>query len=236
MANLEYKLSQEWDTENPVLAAKVAGLETDTGRFKLGDGTRTWSELAYKELDFASVVSPPEIQNPFLIGPSLSIATPEIDPDSLSFIEHDIEIASVWYHQSISQNFTPDIINVDEDSRKWHFVKILIDNTNRENPFKAVNLRINGDDATIKWQGSVVEPDPVKRSISVYSYFFTKHLGTWLVLADIETLGKPSNTFKAPSLEQGEINQLSVEIGTIVFNTTAQKFQGWDGSLWQDFY
>jgi hypothetical protein len=36
-----------WIATNPVLAAGEAGYETDTKQFKLGDGTSTWSELAY---------------------------------------------------------------------------------------------------------------------------------------------------------------------------------------------
>ena len=37
----------EWASVNPVLAAGEMGLETDTGDFKFGDGTSTWSALNY---------------------------------------------------------------------------------------------------------------------------------------------------------------------------------------------
>ena len=40
--------SLEWAAANPVLGAAEIGVETDTGRFKLGDGTTTWNLLAYK--------------------------------------------------------------------------------------------------------------------------------------------------------------------------------------------
>lgn len=36
-----------WTAANPVLAAGEMGIETDTNKFKFGDGTSTWSELAY---------------------------------------------------------------------------------------------------------------------------------------------------------------------------------------------
>lgn len=36
-----------WTTSNPVLASGEPGVETDTGKFKLGDGVKTWSALAY---------------------------------------------------------------------------------------------------------------------------------------------------------------------------------------------
>ena len=36
-----------WTSANPVLAAGEIGVETDTLRFKVGDGTSAWSSLAY---------------------------------------------------------------------------------------------------------------------------------------------------------------------------------------------
>lgn len=36
-----------WTTANPVLAAGEMGVETDTNKFKFGDGVTAWSELAY---------------------------------------------------------------------------------------------------------------------------------------------------------------------------------------------
>src|SRR5690242_11682272 len=36
-----------WTTANPVLAAREMGVETDTRKFKFGDGTTAWSSLAY---------------------------------------------------------------------------------------------------------------------------------------------------------------------------------------------
>jgi Major tropism determinant N-terminal domain len=37
----------EWTSANPTLAAGEAGYETDTFKFKLGDGTTAWTSLAY---------------------------------------------------------------------------------------------------------------------------------------------------------------------------------------------
>jgi hypothetical protein len=37
----------QWTAANPVLAAGEIGFETDTRKFKMGDGTRTWSQLEY---------------------------------------------------------------------------------------------------------------------------------------------------------------------------------------------
>lgn len=37
----------EWTTENPVLADREMGVETDTRKFKFGDGVTAWDTLAY---------------------------------------------------------------------------------------------------------------------------------------------------------------------------------------------
>jgi hypothetical protein len=37
----------QWTSANPVLAAGEIGFVTDTGKFKMGNGTSTWSELEY---------------------------------------------------------------------------------------------------------------------------------------------------------------------------------------------
>jgi hypothetical protein len=37
----------QWTSANPILAAGEIGFETDTGKFKIGDGTSTWSSLTH---------------------------------------------------------------------------------------------------------------------------------------------------------------------------------------------
>ena len=39
--------ASEWTTANPTLAAGEIGFETDSGKFKIGDGTTAWSSLNY---------------------------------------------------------------------------------------------------------------------------------------------------------------------------------------------
>ena len=38
----------QWTTATPVLLAGEAGYETDTGKFKIGNGSSIWSSLAYQ--------------------------------------------------------------------------------------------------------------------------------------------------------------------------------------------
>lgn len=39
--------ASRWESANPVLAQGELGVELDTGKFKLGDGVRNWSDLPY---------------------------------------------------------------------------------------------------------------------------------------------------------------------------------------------
>ncbi len=42
--------SSNWTSSNPTLAVGEIGYETDTGKFKIGNGTSTWSALSYFEI------------------------------------------------------------------------------------------------------------------------------------------------------------------------------------------
>ena len=41
------KSSDEWTSENTILSQGEIGIETDTNKFKIGDGTSTWDILPY---------------------------------------------------------------------------------------------------------------------------------------------------------------------------------------------
>ncbi len=59
--------ASQWTTANPTLAAGEIGLETDTGKIKLGDGSTSWTSLAYRDfsaslaqttIDFSATTDP----------------------------------------------------------------------------------------------------------------------------------------------------------------------------------
>ena len=43
-------ISTTWTTDNPELAQGEVGFETDTGKFKIGDGIHLWNSLSYATL------------------------------------------------------------------------------------------------------------------------------------------------------------------------------------------
>jgi hypothetical protein len=44
---LRRNTSAQWTAKNPILADAEPAKETDTGRFKLGDGATRWNDLPY---------------------------------------------------------------------------------------------------------------------------------------------------------------------------------------------
>jgi hypothetical protein len=47
--------ASQWTSTNPVLAAGEMGVETDTNKFKFGNGIATWSALSYANADTAGI-------------------------------------------------------------------------------------------------------------------------------------------------------------------------------------
>lgn len=43
-----YRSASEWMRTDPVLQSGIPGFEDDTGKLKIGDGTKKWSELSYE--------------------------------------------------------------------------------------------------------------------------------------------------------------------------------------------
>lgn len=39
--------SSNWTTKNPILKQAMIGIEDDTGKFKIGDGVKSWNDLQY---------------------------------------------------------------------------------------------------------------------------------------------------------------------------------------------
>ena len=46
-----------WTSTNPTLAQGELGLETDTSRYKIGNGTQAWSALAYASLPSTAITN-----------------------------------------------------------------------------------------------------------------------------------------------------------------------------------
>ncbi len=48
-------MASAWTSANPTLAAGELALETDTAKYKIGDGTTAWTSLAYSSLPSTAI-------------------------------------------------------------------------------------------------------------------------------------------------------------------------------------
>ena len=67
-------LASEWTAANPVLAAGEMGVETNTNKFKFGNGTDTWTALSYAAADTAAIgeISQDAINEALSVGAGLT--------------------------------------------------------------------------------------------------------------------------------------------------------------------
>lgn len=63
--------STEWSSANPTLAIAEVGVETNTGLFKIGNGTSNWNSLPYSSTNWSSLIGTPV----GLVSSSLQIGT-----------------------------------------------------------------------------------------------------------------------------------------------------------------
>jgi hypothetical protein len=66
--------SSEWTTANPILAAGEMGVETNTNKFKFGNGTDSWTALSYAAADAPAIgeISQDAINTALSMGAGLS--------------------------------------------------------------------------------------------------------------------------------------------------------------------
>ena len=69
--------ASSWTSTNPTLAAGELGFETDTGKFKIGTGSSTWTSLSYFSTDtnFVTLTGTQTLTNKTLTAPSINLAT-----------------------------------------------------------------------------------------------------------------------------------------------------------------
>ena len=54
---LKNKTASEWTSSNPTLAKGEIGIENDTGKFKLGDGSKDWKTLPYAAMTVSEITT-----------------------------------------------------------------------------------------------------------------------------------------------------------------------------------
>jgi hypothetical protein len=91
-----------WTSTNPTLAAGETGYETDTGKFKIGNGSTAWASLAYATN--GAVVSPLTTKGD-LFTYSTTNARLAVGANGETLVADSSTSTGLRYQPSISQNF-----------------------------------------------------------------------------------------------------------------------------------
>jgi hypothetical protein len=180
-----------WTSNNPTLAAGEIGLETDTAKFKIGNGSTAWSSLAYANGITASTTD--TLTNKTLLNDAFigalenanvvaSAATGTINIDAIT--------SSVWYYTSnASANFTLNIRGNSGTSLNTllatgQAITVVFLNTNGSTAYYANAFTIDGTSVSPKWQTGTAPSAGNASAIDAYSYTILKTASaTYTVLA-----------------------------------------------------
>lgn len=68
-------LAAHWSSENPVLGQHEPGFETDTGRWKSGDGATAWADLSYADGGSVILKSPDNTLHQIVVANDGTLST-----------------------------------------------------------------------------------------------------------------------------------------------------------------
>jgi hypothetical protein len=173
-----------WTSTNPTLASGEIGVETDTAKFKIGNGSSTWTGLPYSgggptTGTGASVLeSNPTINSPVLLSPeerttvTATAATGTVNFDVLSQ-------AVLYYTSNATANWTLNVrgssgATLNSILANGDAVTVVFLVTNGATPYYPTAYQIDGVAITPRWQGGTAPTAGSASSIDAYSLTIVK--------------------------------------------------------------
>ena len=117
-------------------------------------------------------------------------------------VVHDFTEANVWYHNTMSGNFTVNLTNVPTtDNRTISITLIMVQGTT---PYYANGFQIDGVAQTIRWVGGVT-PSPTSNRQEVMTFNLIRSGSAWTVTGTLASYGLPldgsTQALAAPSAQ-----------------------------------
>lgn len=103
-------------------------------------------------------------------------------------VVHDFRTSSTWYHNLISQNFTPNFTNVPSDNERVIQCKLILNQG--ATPYIPNAIQVNSNSQTINWLGSSA-PSGTANKKDVVTFTLIRTGSAWVVLGKLETYGTP---------------------------------------------
>jgi len=163
--------SSQWTTSNPVLAAGEIGFETNTGKFKMGDGTSTWSALSYftDSTDFDTTAIQGQISTAVSNAVDALVSGAPAALDTLNEIAASINNDATFYAAITT-----------ELNKKMNKINPYIETNLNANTFKIVNLGSpsSDNDAATKLFVDTVLNDHATDTTNIHGIGDTANLAT----------------------------------------------------------
>ena len=101
-------------------------------------------------------------------------------------VTHDLTTGSIFYHSSISNNFTANITNVPDTNDRAIGVTLVL--SQGVTAYMATALQIDGNAQTIKWVNNSV-PSGAANKVDVVGFSLIRTGSSWTVLGQYSTYG-----------------------------------------------
>jgi len=189
-----------WTSANPTLAAGEMGIETDTARYKIGNGSTAWNSLAYSSLPSTAVtltgtetltnktLTSPVITTATLTNPTLIAAEEVTTITGAAFATGtnnvDVLTASVYYYNANATG--SGTLNVRGNSGTTLTsilpvgasltVAVIIQNGGTA--YYPATFQVDGSAITPKWSGGTAPTAGNATSNDIYTYTITKTAAT----------------------------------------------------------
>lgn len=171
-----------WTSANPTLAQGEPAVETDTGKFKVGDGSNAWTALGYFPSKLPVVA---QLQSPAeLVTVSATAATGTVNYDCATQ-------AVLYYTANASANWTLNFRSTSAQTLNallatGQSLTVVFLNTNGTTAYYPNAFTIDGTAVTPKWSGGTAPSSGNASAIDVYTFTIIKTAAnTYTVLAAV---------------------------------------------------
>jgi hypothetical protein len=101
-------------------------------------------------------------------------------------VTHDYSLGTLFYHSSISANFTANITNVPTTNDRSIVVSLILNQG--ITGYIPNNLQIDGSSQTINWVGGST-PTPIANKKELVSFILMRISDSWIILGSVTTYG-----------------------------------------------